>query len=171
MAMKIIDYFGFNRQISLQNFEKKNSSIHSIVALIIYHLFSLLIMFITDINSASLFNHKVPVIANTGLRNNNNDNQTNVLHSLSDKQQLFSSDSIYDFAINVRNGGGEVFRQLIQSNINDDYIVLQYEDTDNSQIKQVLDFKNVSQIILYFISDFFIFRSKEGNNLLYCFYI
>lgn len=58
------------------------------------------------------------------------------------KPPLLSFD--HNFSINIRNDGGEIFRELITSNIINDYIQIKFEETDGSLIQQILDFKNVS---------------------------
>src|SRR6218665_2918477 len=46
--------------------------------------------------------------------------------------------------INVRNNGGEVFREVIRSNVNDNWIGIEFRETDGSLVKQIIDFRNVS---------------------------
>lgn len=50
--------------------------------------------------------------------------------------------------VNVRNNGGEVFRQVISSNVQDNYIKIDYHDTDGSIVTQLVDFKNVSSRLI-----------------------
>lgn len=50
------------------------------------------------------------------------------------------------FVINVRNNGGEVFREMITSYPHQHYISIDFEETDGSHIKQLVDFDNVSCI-------------------------
>ena len=60
------------------------------------------------------------------------------------------------FPINVRNDGGEVFREVITTNILHDFIRLDFEETDGSQIRLVLDFKNVGFNFIFFIIKYLI---------------
>ncbi|KAH9426352.1 hypothetical protein DERP_010920 [Dermatophagoides pteronyssinus] len=62
------------------------------------------------------------------------------LKSPKSKPPLLSFD--HNFSINIRNDGGEIFRELITSNIINDYIQIKFEETDGSLIQQILDFKN-----------------------------
>lgn len=48
--------------------------------------------------------------------------------------------------IRIRNNGGEIFREMIASNPEHDYIRIEFEDTDGSLIKQLIDFRNNLQI-------------------------
>ncbi|UXI19759.1 cytosolic 10-formyltetrahydrofolate dehydrogenase-like [Sarcoptes scabiei] len=52
-----------------------------------------------------------------------------------------------NLAINLRNDGGEIFRETIIVNRLRDYIVIDFEETDSSQIRKIIDFHN--NIILY----------------------
>ena len=45
--------------------------------------------------------------------------------------------------INIKNNGGEVFQEKIQSNVSEDVIELEYRNTDGSVITQLIDFRNV----------------------------
>lgn len=49
-----------------------------------------------------------------------------------------------NLAINLRNDGGEIFRETIIVNRLRDYIVIDFEETDSSQIRKIIDFHNVS---------------------------
>lgn len=60
----------------------------------------------------------------------------------------------FRFPIHVRNNGGEVFSEVITSNPSQNYISIDFEDTDGSHIKQLADFQNVS-LPLGFIPNFF----------------
>ncbi|KAK7582301.1 hypothetical protein V9T40_013746 [Parthenolecanium corni] len=49
--------------------------------------------------------------------------------------------------INVRNQGGEVLQETISSNISDDTVVLEYQNSDGTLITQFIDFKREVQVL------------------------
>ena len=51
--------------------------------------------------------------------------------------------------INVRNNGGEVFREVIRSNVNENWIGIEFRETDGSLVKQIIDFRNVSSHLFF----------------------
>ncbi|XP_054168777.1 out at first protein-like [Oppia nitens] len=55
-------------------------------------------------------------------------------------------ESINRLVINVQNDGQEVYQEVITSNISDDLIILDMDDTDGSYITQFIDFKSEVQI-------------------------
>lgn len=46
--------------------------------------------------------------------------------------------------IYVRNNGGEIFREVISANVQDNYVNIDFEETDGSHITELVDFRNVS---------------------------
>lgn len=51
-------------------------------------------------------------------------------------------------SISVRNNGGETFREIISANSEQDYIRIEFQETDGSLVKLLVDFKNVSVFFL-----------------------
>lgn len=70
--------------------------------------------------------------------------------------------------INVRNNGGEVFREVIRSNVNDNWIGIEFRETDGSLVKQIIDFRNVGFLLpqlLSIFSFYFIWKTFSFNIL------
>ncbi|KAH9391345.1 hypothetical protein TYRP_006948 [Tyrophagus putrescentiae] len=75
--------------------------------------------------------------------------QPNHHHHHQSSSSSSASTSESSLPINVRNGGGEVFRQVISANTDADYIRLEFTDTDGSLVRTLVDFRNVSAKLFF----------------------
>ena len=54
--------------------------------------------------------------------------------------------------VNVKNKGGDVLRESIQANTTQDSVTLEFQESDGTLVTHFIDFKNVSQEIILFLS-------------------
>lgn len=62
---------------------------------------------------------------------------------------LLAFDCNGKLVINIRNGGGEVFQEIISSNATENTVEIEYQNTDGSLITHMIDFQNVSLLFYH----------------------
>lgn len=60
---------------------------------------------------------------------------------------FYTQDNYAQLVVNVKNKGGDVLQQRIESNVTQDTVLLHFRKYDGTLISQFIDFKNVSSLI------------------------
>ena len=68
---------------------------------------------------------------------------------------------VTQLVVNVKNGGGDVYKQSINANTSLDTVTLKFEEYDGTQITQFIDFRNViPSFYLLFLSLYAIYFTE-----------